>query len=100
MYMNSDMLCLLTHIKNGQKSKKSFILHPKKKKKNQFLKTSEVLLRSLSRESILKVFKYNFVFLFKYAISKPFILKIHEKEKEKSQCIELIEHNNYNNSDH
>lgn len=31
MYMNSDMLCLLTHIKNGQKSKKSFILHPKKK---------------------------------------------------------------------
>lgn len=29
--MNSDMLCLLTHIKNGQKSKKSFILHPKKK---------------------------------------------------------------------
>jgi hypothetical protein len=28
------MLCLLTHIKNGQKSKKSFILHPKKKKKN------------------------------------------------------------------
>ena len=31
MYMNSDMLCLLTHIKNGQKSKKSFILNPKKK---------------------------------------------------------------------
>jgi small subunit ribosomal protein S8 len=27
--MKSDILGLLTHIKNGQKSKKSFILHPK-----------------------------------------------------------------------
>lgn len=35
--MNSGILSLLIHIKNGQKSNKSFILHPKKKNCNFIL---------------------------------------------------------------